>query len=278
MKREYKEFIKRLANHIILIFFAFLFALPLFWMISTSLKINRQIFIFPPVWIPNPIEWGHYGRAINFIPFFTYLKNTVIICGFSVVGSVLSCSLAAYGFSRVDWPERNIVFMLVLATMMIPFAVTMIPLFIVFNKLHWVNTFYPLIIPTYTAPAFFVFLLRQFFMTIPAEISDAARIDGCSEFNIYRQIILPLAKPALATVGLFQFIWSWNDFLGPLIYLRDQSKYTLAIGLQQFRSSYLTEWGMLMAAATMMVLPIVIIFFFTQRTFIQGIALTGLKG
>jgi len=273
-----RKTIGQIFSHLLLIFFSLLFALPLFWLVSTSLKPNSEIFIFPPRWIPSQPFWGHYRTAIEFIPFFQYLFNTLYICALSVVGSVISCSLVAYGFSRIDWPERDALFMVLIATMMIPFAVTMIPMFIIFNRLRWINTFRPLIVPTYFAPAFYVFLLRQFFMTIPFELSDAARIDGASEFYIYLRIILPLAKPALAVVALFQFIGSWNDFLGPLIYLRSTEKYTLALGLQQFRSALLTEWGGLMAASTLVTLPIIVLFFFTQRTFIQGISLTGLKG
>lgn len=266
-----------LGSHILLIIFSAVFALPLFWLISTSLKPNAEIFVFPPKWIPSSPFWGHYKTAVEFIPFFQYLYNTLIICAFSVVGAVLSSSLVAYGFSRIEWPERDRLFMVVIATMMIPFAVVMIPLFIVFKNLGWMDTFLPLTVPTFFGPAFFIFLLRQFFLTIPLELSDAARIDGASELFIYSRIILPLAKPALAVVALFQFINSWNDFLGPLIYLRSEERYTLALGLQQFRSALLTEWGGLMAASTLVTLPIVILFFFAQRTFIQGISLTGLK-
>lgn len=273
-----RKTVSLILSHLLLIFFSALFALPLFWLISTSLKPNTEIFIFPPRWVPSKVYWGHYRTAIEFIPFFRYLYNTLSICALSVLGSVVSCSLVAYGFSRIDWPERDGIFMIVIATMMVPFAVTMIPMFVIFNKLRWINTIKPLVVPAYFGPAFYVFLLRQFFMTIPLELSDAARIDGASEFYIYRAIILPLAKPALAVVALFQFIGSWNDFLGPLIYLRSTEKYTLALGLQQFRSALLTEWGGLMAASTLVTLPIMVLFFFTQKTFIQGISLTGLKG
>ena len=206
-----RKTIGQIFSHLLLIFFSALFALPLFWLVSTSLKPNSEIFIFPPRWIPSEVFWGHYRTAIEFIPFFRYLFNTLYICAFSVLGSVISCSLVAYGFARIDWPERNALFMVLIATMMIPFAVTMIPMFIIFNRFRWINTFRPLIVPTYFAPAFYVFLLRQFFMTIPFELSDAARIDGASEFYIYLRIILPLARPALAVVALFQFIGSWND-------------------------------------------------------------------
>lgn len=274
-KRRY--WIDQIISHIVLASLGVVFLLPLFWMISTSLKPPRQIFVFPPVWIPHPLMWSTYLEALNFVPFFLYLKNTLTICISTVIGVLLSCSLVAYGFSRVQWPERNIVFIILLATMMIPYQVTLIPMYIVFNKLGWINTFKPLIVPFFFGTPFYIFLLRQFFMTIPMELSDAAKIDGCSEFRIYWQIILPLVIPALAVVALFQFIGVWNDFLGPLIYLRDQSKFTLSLGLQQFQSGYHTEWAMLMAAATMVTMPIIVLFFFTQKTFLQGISLTGIK-
>ncbi|MGB9681938.1 MAG: carbohydrate ABC transporter permease [bacterium] len=264
-------------SHILLILFSIFFTLPLFWLVSTSFKPNDEIFVFPPKWIPSYLYLGHYKTAVSFIPFFKYLFNTVIICAFSMIGSVLSASLVAYGFAKIQWPERDFFFLILISTMMIPFAVTMIPLFITFKNLGWLDTYYPLIVPAFFAPAYYTFLLRQFFLTIPAELSDAARVDGASEFYIYRGIILPLAKPALAVVLLFQFLGAWNDFLGPLIYLRNPDKYTLALGIQQFRSALLTEWGGLMAASTLVTLPIIILFFFTQKTFIQGISITGLK-
>lgn len=276
-RKKHRYWIDQIISHIVLASLGVVFLLPLFWMVSTSLKPPRQIFAFPPVWIPHPLMWSTYLEALNFVPFLLYLKNTLTICISTVIGVLLSCSLVAYGFSRVQWPERNIVFIILLATMMIPYQVTLIPMYVVFNKLGWINTFKPLIVPFFFGTPFYIFLLRQFFMTIPMELSDAAKIDGCSEFRIYWQIILPLTIPALAVVALFCFIGGWNDFLGPLIYLRDQSKFTLSLGLQQFQSGYHTEWAMLMAAATMVTMPIIVLFFFTQKTFLQGISLTGIK-
>ena len=278
-KRKFRRKITgQLISYGVLVGLGFLFILPLAWMISTSLKPDKQIFVFPPVWLPSPIEWSHYRGALDFIPFLTYLKNTLIICVLATTGTLLSSSLIAYGFSRVEWPERDFFFIVALATMMLPYTVTMIPLYLIFNKIGWINTFRPLYVPAFFGTqAFYIFLLRQFFMSIPFEISDAAKIDGASEFDIFLQIILPLTKPALAVVALFRFIWAWNDFLAPLIYLKDESQYTLSLGLQQFQSAHITNWGMLMAAATMVVLPIIILFFFTQKTFIQGITVTGLK-
>jgi len=273
-----RRVIGQIVTHCILIIFGLIFILPLVTMVSTALKPDVQIFAWPPVWIPNPRMWSNFPRALTFVPMILYAKNTVVITATSVIGVVLSSPLVAYGLARIDWPERNLLFLLIVSTMMVPYQVTMIPVYLLFNSLGWINTYLPLIVPSFFGNAFFIFLLRQFFMTIPRELSDAARIDGCSEFGIYSRIILPLAKPSLAVVALFQFIWAWNDFLGPLIYLKDQTKYTISLGLQQFQSGYQTEWALLMAAATMATFPIIILFFFTQRTFIQGITLTGIKG
>ena len=254
------------------------FIVPLVWQISTSLKVDSQLFTFPPIWIPNPVDWANYPEALTSIPFFLYLKNTLWICVWNVIGILISCSLTAYGLARIDWPGRDFLFILVLATMMLPYAVTMIPVYIIFTKLNWVGSFKPLIVPAFFGSSFFIFLLRQFFMTIPVELSDAARIDGASEFGIFWRIILPLSKPALTTVALFTFLANWQDFMGPLIYLSDESKYTLALGLQQFLVLHHAEWAYLMATSTVFTIPIIVMFFLTQRTFIQGITLTGMKG
>jgi multiple sugar transport system permease protein len=191
---------------------------------------------------------------------------------------VFSCSLVAYGLARVHWPGRDVLFLLTLGTMLLPFEVTLVPLFIVFRTLGWVGTFLPLIVPSFFGSAFYIFLLRQFMMTLPMELSDAARIDGAGEFRIFWAIAVPLIRPALAVVALLQFLFAWGDFLGPLIYLTDQSTYTISLGLQQYNTQYGTEWGQLMAASTLLTIPVIILFFLTQRTFIQGITLTGLKG
>lgn len=278
-KRKMIRFVsQQTIAHIILILCGLLFLFPFVWMVTTSLKPNAQIFKFPPEWIPHPFMWGNYPKALTYIPFFAYLKNTLLLCVSTLIGTVLSCTLVAYGFSRIKWPGRDVLFLVMLSTMMLPSQVTMIPMFIVFKHLGWVNTFKPLIVPSFFGSAFYIFLLRQFFMTIPFELSDAAKIDGCSEWRIFLQIILPLAKPSIATVALFQFLGAWNDFMGPLIYLNDQTKYTISLGLQQFVSSFGTQWGYLMAASTVFTIPVIILFFFTQKTFIQGIAMTGIKG
>ncbi|NPV79437.1 MAG: carbohydrate ABC transporter permease [Firmicutes bacterium] len=275
--KERRRLSKVLA-HIVLIGIGIFFFAPFLWMISTSLKPDYQIFRFPPEWIPKPPVWSNYPKALTMIPFLLYLKNTLTICLFVLIGNLISSSLVAYGFSRINWWGRDALFMIMLSTLMLPYQTTMIPLYITFRKIGWIGTFYPLIVPAFFGSAFSIFLLRQFFLTIPWELSDAARIDGCNEWSIFRKILLPLAKPALATVGLFTFLGSWNDFMGPLIYLTDESMYTLAVGLQQFQGRYDTPWSLVMAVASVMVIPTVILFFFAQRTFIQGITLTGMKG
>jgi multiple sugar transport system permease protein len=278
LRRRLGSIGQRLAIHATLIVLGAMFAVPFLWLLSTSLKPPAQLFKLPPEWIPRPFTWSNYTRALTFIPFFRYLANTLYIALFNVIATLLSCSLAAYGFARIRWPGRNMLFFVLVSTLMIPNAVTLIPTFIIFRNLGWLGTPHPLTIPALTGNAFFIFLLRQFYLTIPEELSAAAKIDGANELQIYWQIILPLARPALAVVALFAFIANWNDFLGPLVYLNDKNQYTLAIGMYGFLSRVKTEWGPLMAATTIMISPIVALFFLAQRTFIQGITLTGIKG
>jgi len=225
------------------------------------------------------LRWDNFILALRAMRMFPrYLANTVVLCLLTVCGTVISCALVAYGFSRIDWPGRDRLFILALATMMIPFPVVMVPLYGLFRWLGWIGSLKPLWVGAWFAPPFYVFLLRQFFLTIPAALADAARIDGCNEFAIFRRVLLPLVKPALLVVALFQFMATWNDFLGPLIFLTDQRDFTLALGLQYFQSQHGgTEWHYLMAASTVVILPVIVLFFFTQRTFIEGISMTGLK-
>ncbi|MBU7593032.1 carbohydrate ABC transporter permease [Metabacillus halosaccharovorans] len=272
-----KKTVSRSLAHIILIVASFFFLIPFIWMVSTSLKPLDQVFTFPPEWIPKPFQWSNYIDAMNYIPFFTYLKNTIIITLFSTLGAVLSCPLVAYSFAKLKWPGRNILFIITIGVMMIPGQVTMIPLFLLFEKLGLVGTPYPLIIPAFFGIPFYIFLLRQFFMGLPDSLREAAKIDGAGEFRIYWQIMLPLAKPAVLAVGLFQFMASWTDFIGPLLYLTDSIQYTLSLGLQQFQSQKGSEWGLMMAVSTMMTVPVIILFFFLQKTFIKGITFSGIK-
>jgi len=273
--------IRRIGLYILLLFFSFLFALPFFWLISTSLKTDPQTYHIPPIWIPNPVRWRNYPEALSFYPFGRYFLNTLQIAIPSAIGVTASSALAAYGFSRIRWRARDPLFFICVSTLMLPFQVRMIPLYITFKSMGWLNTFLPLIVPRFFGGPYYIFMLRQFFLTIPQELSDAARVDGCSELGIFWRIILPLARPALAVVGLFEIMRAWNDYLGPLIYINDQTRFTIALGLQQFRTGFTAErliWPYLMAASTAVILPILILFFFTQRTFIEGITVTGIKG
>lgn len=278
MSPQAKERIRGIVVHILLIPAAIVFLLPFLWMLSTSLKPDTQLYAYPPIWIPNPLQWLNYPKTVTYVPFFLYLRNTLIIALSSMVGVVISSSLAAYSLARIHWPGRQILFLMTIATLMLPFQVTLIPVFLVFKHLGWVGDFRPLILPQFFGYAYYIFLLRQFFSSIPMELSEAARIDGANEWRIFWSVILPLAKPALATVAVFQFIRSWTDYLNPLIYLNDQNLYTLQLGLQQYSSQYGREWGLLMAAAVLITLPPIVIFFLTQRTFVQGVTLTGIKG
>lgn len=257
--------------------------LPLYWMLITSLKTVQAVHDFPPAWFPAPIIFSNYPQALSFFPFWLYFWNTTLIVAGVIIGNLVSCSLVAYGFAKLRAPGRNVLFGILLATMMLPEQVTLIPVYILFQRLGWINTFLPLIVPYWLArSAFSVFLLRQFFLTLPQELSDAARVDGASHLTILTRIIVPLSKPALATIAVFSFMGVWNDFLHPVIYLNSEDRYTLALGLLaligQSRESGVVEWQLLMAASMVMMLPVLIVFFFAQRYFIQGIALTGLKG
>jgi multiple sugar transport system permease protein len=272
--------------HLILVAGGMLFSIPFVWVISASFKGPTEIFALPVQWIPQvflnrPIVWAdvcqNFKSAQEFIPFWLWIGNTLQVTVLNVTFSILSCSFVAYGFSRIRWRGRDTVFILVLATMMLPAQVTMIPVFLIFNEIGWYNTLKPLWVPALFGNAFNIFLLRQFMMTIPADLEDAAKIDGCGHFRIYSTIVLPLIKPALAVVAVNVFRGAWNDFLGPYIYINTKDKMTIALGLQWFKSEHLTLYGEMMATSLVMTLPIIVIFFFCQRYMIQGISLTGIK-
>ena len=279
---ERKYFLKRrlktILTHAFLIVFGITFMLPFVWMVSSSLKPNVDIFELPVRLIPKTYRLENYVEATNAIPFWQYLWNSTYYTIFATIGAVLSNTFIAYGFARVRWRGRNVLFIIVIATMMLPFQVRMIPLYILFAKIGWLNSFLPLIVPNFFGNAFYIFLMRQFMMTLPKELDDAARIDGASEWGIFWRIAVPLSKPAILTVAIFEIIHTWHDFIGPLVYLRHPTKYTLSIGLRLYFTQYGAEWGLLMAAAAMFTIPMVIFFFFAQRSFIEGITLTGLKG
>lgn len=269
-----------ILTYLVLVLIGSVALLPFVWMLSTSLKQPKAIFIFPPQWFPQPIVWMNYWTALTFLPFGRFFANTAFITLNCIVGSLLSASLAGYALARLRAPYKGLVFLLVLSPMFLPGQVTMIPLFILYKSLGWLDSYYPLIVPSFFGGgAFNIFLLRQFFSTIPVELDQAARIDGCSELGILYRIILPLSKPALATVAIFGFMGHWNDFLAPLIYINSMNKMTVTLGLSRFRGELgTTAWHLLMAASIVAVLPCILIFFLAQEYFVQGIQMTGMKG
>lgn len=274
------EFISKVITYALLVGLSLAFLMPFLWMLSTSLKNTEQTYHVPPIWIPFPMRFQNYPEAMAAQPFDIFFKNTVMYAGLAALGTVLSAAIVAYGFSRIKWHGREALFFICICTLMIPFQVRMIPLYLIFRNLHWLNSYKPLIVPAFFGNAYSIFLLRQFFMSLPVELSDAARIDGAGELSIFARIILPLARPALAVVGLFAFIGAWNDYLGPLIFLNEPDKFPISLGLQQFVGQFVEKlaWPYLMAASTVTILPIILLFFFAQRTFIEGIAISGIKG
>ncbi|GIV52950.1 carbohydrate ABC transporter permease [Roseiflexus sp.] len=275
-----RHFLVRLFLYLLVAGSGVLFLFPWVWLVSTSLKSPEQLVAIPPRLIPDPVMWINYYYGVTYVNFPRYMLNTLIIAASVVLARLVSCTVVAYALSHVDWPGRRVLFALVLATMMLPAQVTIIPLFIIYSHLGWVNTFLPLIVPSLFGDAFFVFLMRQFFVTIPRDLIDAARIDGASHFGIYLRIVMPLAGPALATLVAFSFIWTYNDFIGPLIYLKDRDLWTLSLGMQGFTQRYGTggtALGAMMAAATLYTLPMILLFLAAQKTFIRGIVTTGLK-
>lgn len=266
---------------------ALVWLLPFYWMVRSALMNMSQIFAYPPVLFPDPIRWENFPEALTRLPFLTYFRNTVFIVIFCVAGILISCSLSAYGLSRIRWKGRDTVFLILMTSIMLPYFATIIPSFVMWTKLGLTNTFVPLILPSWFGVGtvsvfgggmFNIFLLRQFFRTIPRELDEAARIDGAGHLTIFLKIILPLSKPALICVGLFTFLNTWNDFINPLIYLSDQKKYTIQIGLRTFIGVFSSQWHLLMAAAVFVILPVLLVFLAGQKYFVEGIATTGLKG
>jgi multiple sugar transport system permease protein len=248
---------------------------PTLWMLSTALKPDTQVYANPPIWIPDPLRFDNFAKAWSLAPFTRYAINTSLYAVAVVFGTVLSSSLAAYGFAKLRFPGRNLLFAILLSTMMIPGMVTLIPQYILFSRLQWVGTYLPLVVPSFFAGAFFTFLLRQFFMGIPNEFSEAARVDGASDLWIWSRVIMPLSKPALATVAIFTFEGAWDSYVGPLLYLNDERLYTLQVGLQYFRTASQVQWQYLMAAALMVMLPVIIVFYSFQKYFVEGASVTG---
>lgn len=259
---------------------AVIILLPFFWMLSTAMKRAEEVYLSPPVWIPLPPQIANFAEVLTRVPFHRYAFNTFLIVSLVMIGTLFSCSFAAYGFARLRAPGRNLIFMLVLASLMLPGAVTLVPTYLMFNSIGWVDTFLPLIVPAFFGNAFFIFLLRQFYLTIPVELEDAAKIDGASVYRIWWSIILPLSQPVLATVAVFTFVSTYNDFFTPLIYLSDEDNYTIAVALSFFQGSPRIgpQMHLLMAAVTMSILPPLILFVAAQRYFVRGIVMSGIKG
>lgn len=278
VKRKKLPRLEVIILYAILIFLAVLFILPIFYLFMGAFKAESELFRVPFKWLPDKFQLDNFINMFQSIPFMRYLKNTMIIVIFNIAGSLLSCSLVAYGFSRLKWPGRDKVFILVLITMILPYQVTLVPLFLMFTKMKWIGTFLPLTVTCFFGNPFYIFLLRQFFTGIPQDISEAARIDGANEFKIFSTLILPMAKPALTTVAIFAFIRSWNDFLGPLVFLGKDELYTLSLAASMLKSNLDPNWSVLLALGTVMILPVLVLFFVMQKYFIQGIAMSGIKG
>ena len=278
--------VRKVVVQVALIGLSIFFLMPLVWMVVTAVKPLDETMASPPVWIPTKFQWGNFAEAfsynskdLGYIPFLVYGKNTLFVTILAVIGSVISNSLVAYSFARIQWRGREALFAVLLATMMVPGPVLMVPMYALFKEFGWIGTFRPLWVPTFFGSAFNIFLLRQFLRTIPMELSEAAKLDGASEWKTFIEVIIPLARPALVVIAVFTFLWAWNDFMGPLLYLTDQQTFTLSMGLQFFQSQHTgTPWNLLMAASLIVIVPVIVVFFFAQKVFIEGIATTGLKG
>jgi multiple sugar transport system permease protein len=271
------EFARRLFAYLFTTILALMFAMPFFWMVSSSLKSISDLAEYPPKLIPAVFVWSNYPEALRAAPFGIYFLNTIKITALGMLGQVFSGSLVAYGFARLRFKGSGFWFMVLLSTMMLPQQVTLIPQYLLFRELGWLNTIAPLVVPAYFGTPFYIFLLRQFFMTIPKELDEAAIVDGCGRFGIFWRIIIPLSRPILTTIVAFSFIAHWNDFFGPLIYLTDPKTMTVAVGLLTFKNDTQTLFHLLMAASTIALVPVVIVFFIAQRYFVSSITMTGLK-
>jgi len=264
--------------HVVMILLSITFLMPLAWLFSTSLKLPGQVFVQPIEWIPTTPHWSNYAEVFQRLPFFTFILNSMFVTLLGTIGTVLSSVTVAFSLSRIRWPGRDLVFALMLATMMLPGVVTLIPTFIIFKNIHWLGTFYPLWVPSWFAGAFYCFLMRQFMMTLPTDLDEAAKMDGASNFRILWQIVVPLCGPAIATVAIFAFLAHYNDFMGPLLYISENRMYTIPLGLLWFQGRFGNYWHLVMAASMVSVAPLIVLFFAAQRYFVQGIALTGLAG
>jgi ABC-type glycerol-3-phosphate transport system permease component len=272
------ETIEKILGYLTLFAVAAIIVLPLYWMLSTALKTEQQTFAIPPEMVPNPIAWDNFTRVFEEVPFGRFIINSFVLVGLNVLGELFAVTLVAYGFARLRFPGRSFLFLLMLATLMIPYQVTLVPRFILFAKLGWINTYLPLVVPAFTGSSFLIFLVRQYMMSIPFDLDEAAYIDGASRFRVFWSIILPLSRPALMLVIVFTFVGVWNDFLQPLIYLNDPQLFTVSLGLSFFQGTRETNWNLLMAGSLLATIPPLLLFFFAQRQLIGGISIEGLKG
>lgn len=275
---KFQNAVRMTLIYITLTLLAVIILMPIVWMISTSLKERTQIFSWPIEWIPDPVVFENYHNAITVRPFFLWMRNSFIVTMLSVIGHCLSATLVGYAFARLRWRGRNIVFLVTLATLMLPAEMIVLPQYILFQRLGWVDTFLPLFLPAFFGGAFNIFIMRQFMITLPKELDEAARLDGCTYFGVLWRVIVPQVLPAIGFIAINTFRARWNDFFRPLIYLNDPDLYTLALGLRTYRDEYTVEWAMLMAASVLALMPVIILFFVAQRYFIQGITFSGVKG
>jgi len=277
--KKYTLIVRKSLVFLVVVLGALVFVLPFIWMLSSALKAESNLFTSPPQWIPSPFQWDNFIKSLSVLPFHIYYRNTVIITLSTIIGDVFTAALVAYGFARFRFRGRNLLFVLVLSTIMLPPQVTIIPRFILFRSLKWIDTFIPIILPAYLGgSAFYIFLLRQFFMTVPRELDDAAKIDGLGPLRIFLKIMLPLSKPALAIIAIFSFLFNWNDFWHPLVFLSSEQNYTVALGLYSLQGHFFSTVSVLMAAAVLAMLPCLVLFFIAQKYFIQGVVITGVKG
>jgi len=277
--RRRRELMAKVLRWTLLVVLGFIMMAPFLWLLTTSLKAEYQVFLYPPQWIPNPVMWSNYSDVLTKVPFMVWFANTLKVTGLSLLGTLLSATCVAYGFARVQFRGKDFWFMILVATMMLPAVVTMIPTFILFSKLGWIDTFLPMVVPAwFGGTPFYIFLIRQYMTTLPMDLEEAASIDGASSLMVFLRIIVPLCKPVLGTVGIFSFIANWNDFMRPMLYLNSPEKKTMAVGLRYFQSQWGTEWGLMMAAAALMIAPVLVVYFATQRYFVRGIAMTGIAG
>ncbi|MDE2748380.1 MAG: carbohydrate ABC transporter permease [Chloroflexota bacterium] len=276
--RRAKKLIGYAIVYAFMVCLACVFMLPIFWMASTSLKLPQDIFAWPPEWLPSTPQWDNYAEAFSKYPLARYMLNSAILVVANIIGALFSVPIIAYGFARFDFPFKNALFLLMLSTMMVPGHIKLIPLFWLYSRLDMIDTYWPLILPAYFGNPFFIFLMTQFIRTIPRELDDAARIDGAGAWGILYRVIIPLSRPALTVIVVFTFLWVWNDFLEPIIFLRDWDSYPISVGLAFFQGRYSVEWHLFMGATLVSIIPILVVYFFAQRHLIGGLASIGIKG